>query len=175
MNHEDQECVRLCLDGHPEAYRVLVERYEAPLVAFMTGRLGDADKAREAAQEAFVRSYFSLSKLRKPGSFFAWLCGIAERVSREETRRATREMAASDDLKARTGADPSADFEMRDVVASLGEPYREVVLLRYYGGLSCAEMSERLGVPIGTITKRLSRAYALLRGKLETRADGREV
>ena len=71
MNRTDRECIRLCLDGHPEAYRELVQCYEGPLIALLTGRIGDADKAREAAQEAFVRSYFSLSKLKKPGSFFA--------------------------------------------------------------------------------------------------------
>ncbi len=174
MNHTDQECVRLCLDGHPGAYRSLVERYEAPLVAFMTGRLGDADKAREAAQEAFVRSYFSLSKLRKPGSFFAWLCGIAERVAREESRKQSREVTGSENLDLRA-ADPPADLETREVVASLGEPYREVILLRYYGGFSCAEVSEKLGVPVGTVTKRLSRAYAMLRKKLQSRADSMEV
>jgi hypothetical protein len=46
--------------------------------------------------------------------------------------------------------------------------YREVVLMRYYGGLSCAEIGGNLGVPVGTVTKRLSRAYAMLRESLSS-------
>jgi len=41
-----------------------------------------------------------------------------------------------------------------------------VTILRYFGDLSCGELSQRLGVPLGTVTKRLSRAYGLLREAL---------
>jgi len=44
-----------------------------------------------------------------------------------------------------------------------------VILLRYYEGLSCQEVAIRLAVPLGTVTKTLSRAYALLRQELAAR------
>jgi DNA-directed RNA polymerase specialized sigma24 family protein len=56
----DEEYVRLCLGGRPEMFRHLVVRYEAALIKHLTGRLGDANEAAEAAQEAIVRSYFAL-------------------------------------------------------------------------------------------------------------------
>ncbi len=55
---------------------------------------------------------------------------------------------------------------MTEAVAKLPEVYREVVWLRFYEGHSCAEISRDLDVPIGTVSKRLSRAYALLRDHL---------
>ena len=61
----------------------------------------------------------------------------------------------------------SADTAVMQAVAELPDVYRQVVLLRYYRGLSCAEASSALGVPLGTVTKRLSRAYALLRKALQ--------
>jgi len=41
--------------------------------------------------------------------------------------------------------------------------------MRYYEGLSCQDVATRLGMPLGTVTKTLSRAYALLRTELQAR------
>jgi RNA polymerase sigma-70 factor, ECF subfamily len=163
----DGEYISLCLDGHPDAYRELVARYQAPLVAYMAGRLGDAALADEAAHEAFVRAYYALGKLRKRESFFPWLVGIADRVAKEERRFRSRHAELDESLPAPSGSSPAEVVDLERAVARLAEPYRETVLLCYYGGFSCAETAERLGVPLGTVTKRLSRAYAVLREKLE--------
>jgi RNA polymerase sigma-70 factor (ECF subfamily) len=61
-----------------------------------------------------------------------------------------------------------------EAVAGLPDTYREVIVLRYYGGQSCAEISRSLDVPLGTVTKRLSRAYAMLRDRLDGRLAGAE-
>jgi len=81
MCRTDRECIEHCLDGHPDAYRHLVGRYQTVLVTYLAGHLGNREWAEEAAQEAFVRAYFALGKLRKPESFFSWLLGIAGRVA----------------------------------------------------------------------------------------------
>ena len=60
----------------------------------------------------------------------------------------------------------SQDYGLEAVVSGLPEPYRQVVLLRYYGQLSCTQIGDRLDMPLGTVTKTLSRAYALLREAL---------
>jgi DNA-directed RNA polymerase specialized sigma24 family protein len=52
-------------------------------------------------------------------------------------------------------------------VTALPEAYRTVILLRYYGGLSCSGIAGQLDMPLGTVTKMLSRAYALLRDSLQ--------
>jgi len=70
-------------------------------------------------------------------------------------------------------ADPGSrpDYPLEEAVAALPETYRQVVLLRYYEGLSCLEVATRLGQPLGTVTKTLSRAYGLLRQELQARAS----
>ena len=45
-------------------------------------------------------------------------------------------------------------------MAKLPETYREVIVLRFYDGQSCAEIGRGLDIPLGTVTKRLSRAYS---------------
>jgi RNA polymerase sigma-70 factor, ECF subfamily len=177
----DEECVRLSRGGRPEMFRHLVVRYESALIKHLAGRLGDPDEAAEAAQEAMVRAYFALPKLRKAGSFFPWLLGIADRVARE-ARRARRRRPASLDPEAvagRTEPEPTARGGLEDpvlshAVADLPEPYRQVIVMRFYGDQSCTEISRLLGISLGTVTSRLSRAYAMLRKELRIHEDPSE-
>jgi RNA polymerase sigma-70 factor (ECF subfamily) len=179
MPPSDAECVRSCLDGHPEAFRHLVARYQTPLTRHVRFHLGEMGEAMEAAQETFVRAYFALGNLRKPESFFSWLLGIADRVCQETRRAAMRHKSVSCDqleLAEATKPDPGARPAVTEAVTRLPDAYREVVVLRFYGGHSCADISRDLGVPLGTVTKRLSRAYVLLREQLARRGGaGSEV
>jgi RNA polymerase sigma factor (sigma-70 family) len=167
----DGQYVERSRDGRPEDFRLLVERYQRPLFAYLSSRLGNTLEAEEAAQESFVRAFVSLKKLRKPESFYAWLLGIAGRVLKEQFRalqRRQRESAIAESLSAENhGA--ALEYPLEEAIAVLPESYRQVILLRYYEGLSCQEVATRLGMPLGTVTKTLSRAYALLRQELKAR------
>ncbi len=178
MLQPDEQCVRSCLDGQPAAFRHLVERYQSPLTRCLYARLGNAEEATEAAQETFVRAYFALSELREPASFFSWLLGIADRVAKE-TRRAARRRRTVDweQLKSAEPADEQdkcTDTSVTEAVARLPDMYRQVIVLRFYSGRSCPEISRDLDVPLGTVTKRLSRAYSLLRERLGPKFPNRE-
>ena len=168
--HRDEQCIRSCLDGQAAVFRHLVERHQSQLNRYLVARLGNADAAAEAAQETFVRAYFALGELRKPEAFFSWLLGIADRVAKEAHRAAARQRSVNgEQLESATVADcehAGAGTAVAEAVDKLPDAYREVVVLRFYGGQSCAEISRDLQVPLGTVTKRLSRAYALLREKL---------
>lgn len=145
-------------------------------MAYLTSRLGDREAAAEAAQESFVRAYFQLDTLRKGDAFFAWLMGIAQRVMLESFRREKRVKSlseAAEPIAPATDDGVENDSELAEAVGRLPDIYREVTVLRYFGGLSCVEVSQRLGVPLGTVTKRLSRAYGLLREALAS-ADGQQ-
>ena len=171
MDLTDKEYIERCRDGHPEDFGLLVERYQKPLFSYLASRVGDGGQAEEAAQESFVRAFLSLKKLRKPESFYAWLLGIAGRVAKEQFRfggRQQRDRAAAETMM--TGAtDRAAEYPLEEAIAALPESHRQVILLRYYERLSCQEVATRLGVPLGTVTKTLSRAYALLRQELAAR------
>ena len=60
---------------------------------------------------------------------------------------------------------------MRIRILNVFEVPIQVVLLRYYGGCSCSQVAEKLGMPLGTVTKNLSRAYAMLRKSLQQNED----
>ncbi len=177
MNLTDQELVERCrgTDG-TVAYRQLVERYQRPVYAYVAGRLGDPSLARDATQEAFVRAYFSLGTLRKPAALHAWLLGIAGRVALEQLREQRRRgevpeqaAAGATEPAVETGADD--DSRLDEAIAALPELPRRLILLRYFDQLSCQEIAARLRMPLGSVTKTLSRAYGELRTSLQATAE----
>jgi RNA polymerase sigma-70 factor (ECF subfamily) len=91
--------------------------------------------------------------------------------------RASRAAFASGALDAASGHDPAAialrverESSVRAAVASLDEPYREVVALRFFGDLSLAEIAAVSGRPLGTVKTHLHRGLARLRDKLNAEA-----
>jgi RNA polymerase sigma-70 factor (ECF subfamily) len=173
VGFSDEEYVESSRNGCPEHFRLLVQRYQRPLFAFLAGRLGNQTEAEEAAQESFVRAFFALKKLRKPGSFYAWLLGIAGRVLKEQFRSNARHKRDREFVESLQPEDDDSalDYPVEEAIALLPEQYRQVILLRFYEGLSCREVAARLEVPLGSVTKTLSRAYALLRQKLQKKAE----
>src|SRR4030095_10899551 len=107
MEMSDRHYVQNCRDGSPEEFRILVDRYQRPLFAYLSGRLENTSEAEEAAQESFVRAFLSLNKLRKPDSFYAWLLGIAGRVLKEHFR--TRQRRESDRATLETSTEESTE------------------------------------------------------------------
>jgi RNA polymerase sigma-70 factor (ECF subfamily) len=171
----DGRIVLACLDGDWQKYSVLVRRHQAAVLGFLRGKLGGhrGEACEEITQETFVRAYRKLKSLRKTESFLPWLIGIADRVCRESSRADWRRKMflahQRRELEMRS-AGPSSngdgDVEIQQAVAELPEPYRHVVLMRFFQDLSCAEIAGQLDKPVGTITKILSRAYQMLRTDL---------
>ncbi|MHC4075527.1 MAG: RNA polymerase sigma factor [Planctomycetota bacterium] len=171
MTESDQYYIEQCLNGHPDEFRGLVRRYQAALSAFLAGKLGNRSFAEEAAQETFVRAYFGLSDLRKRESFYSWLLGIANRVAKEQLREA-KQFTDLDSLAQESQRQKSTkDYELEKAIAELPDSYREIIFLRFYAGQSCSQIAEQLNMPIGTVTKQLSRAYAKLRQLLSDRKE----
>jgi len=111
-----------------------------------------------------------MDKLRKPDAFFSWLLGIADLVAKEHVRKEQlhrrRQMVRSFSQEA-PPTELSQDYALETAIAELPEAYRKIILLRYYGGHSCNQIAEQLDMPLGTVTKTLSRAYAMLRDALQ--------
>jgi RNA polymerase sigma-70 factor, ECF subfamily len=169
MDENDRFIIRQCLDGRPDEFRHLIRRYQYGILAFITGKLKDRTLVEEAAQETFVRAYFNLSNLHNPDKLHSWLIGIADRVAKEMFRDRKKVInldCLNNTPDEKTGS-PDEAHRLEEAVALLEEPYRQVALLRFYSGQSCQQIAESLDVPIGTVTKQLSRAYEKLRNLLQ--------
>ena len=185
----DRAIVDAVLAGDRDAYRLLVEREGPAIVRACHRVLGDLHEAEDAAQEAFVTAYRSLATWRGVGPFGAWLSRIAVRIAvrkagqrktvgwlsieSDRTDSADGSASASLDkasLAASTWTDPGAmtvraerASSVRRAVAALPEPYREVVLLRFFGELSLDEIAREVDRPLGTVKTHLHRGLARLR------------
>ena len=153
---------------------------EGPAVVRACHRvLGDLHEAEDAAQEAFVSAFRALGTWREDGPFGAWLTRIAVRIAirRSQKRRTVTWLdpanpgAAADHANAPDPATLSLRAErasdVRDALARLDEPYREVVALRFFGDLSLGEIADQTGRPLGTVKTHLHRGLLRLRASLE--------
>lgn len=131
----------------------------------------DHDEADDVAQDALASAI--ASPPRAAGSVRSWLgrvVGNALRSRRRaERRRSDHEALASEWARPRHGRDPDLLAQLEEqqrlarLVRELPEPYRSVVLARYYRGESAARIARRTGVPAGTVRSQLARGLALLR------------
>jgi RNA polymerase sigma-70 factor (ECF subfamily) len=177
------------LDGDRDAFRILVDRESAAVVRACHRVLGDLAEAEDVAQEAFVIAYRSLGTWRGDGPFGAWLARIAVRLAiRQAARRKTvtwvRPAPGEDHdaplqaLPAGHGTDPERvalrgerHRSVREAVARLDEPYREVVALRFFAERSLDEIATITGRPLGTVKTHLHRGLIRLRGRLDDGGD----
>ena len=131
--------------------------------------LRDGDLARDAVQEALVRAWRDLPRLREPERFDAWLHRLTVRASIDHARAKRRRMLEVEltsliDLPV---ADDTAAFADRDfldrALARLDPAQRAILVLRFYLDLTLPDAAEVLGIPLGTAKSRLHRALGALR------------
>ncbi|MCZ6787688.1 MAG: sigma-70 family RNA polymerase sigma factor, partial [Planctomycetota bacterium] len=139
---------------------------------------------RDEAQVDDVIQEASLAALRLPemparGWWIKVVRNLALRRRRSEGRRARREQAVArrEGTPATSEVVARAEVHRRLVacVLDLDEPYRSILLLRYFDSLSLKEIAARLGIPVATVSTRVRRALALLRGRLDASPGGRRA
>ena len=141
--------------------------------------VGDASTAEDAVQDAWIAALHP--DHRRRGALRPWLRGVLRRTlrqrRREEERRAHRQAAAAraESLPSTAELVERAELQERvaQAVVALPEPYRTVVLLRYFEGLSAVAIAERRRLTAGTVRSQLKRGLDLLRERLDAHHDGR--
>jgi len=154
--------------GDEAALAALIDRYAAGVHAYLLRHSGNREDADDLLQETWVRIARSAKSFDSARRFRSWLYGIATNLARDWFRRRLTKERALRTLAARPDTVPAADAvdrgELRARIAQLPENLRAVLLLRYYEGMSEAEMAESLEIPRGTVKSRLHAALRELRG-----------
>jgi RNA polymerase sigma factor (sigma-70 family) len=162
--------------GDPVAYGRLFDAFAGAVHRYALRSSGDRSAAEDVVSLTFLEAWRLRDRLHPDGdSVLPWLLGIATNVLRNTSRAARRHRAAiaripppppqpdfADDLVDRLH-DAGRLAEARRALDALRPKEREVVLLCVWSGLDYAAAAEALGVPVGTVRSRLSRARQALR------------
>jgi RNA polymerase sigma factor (sigma-70 family) len=175
---EESTLVERARQGDVDAYEELVRRYQDFAIRTAYLITGDAAEAEDAAQDAFVKAYYALSRFRPGAPVRPWLLRIVANEARNRrkagSRRATLELrVAEDGYLGHTAPSPEAAAltaehraALLHAVNELRDGDRLVIAYRYFLDLSEAEMAAALGCARGTVKSRLSRALKRLRERL---------
>ncbi len=179
-DHADENrIIAQCLAGDRKAYTLLVERYGDLVHDLVYRMIGDAARAEDIAQDAFVKGYLSLRDFRGESRFSTWVCRIAINRCRDLLRRARREVLMPDgepplSESVDAGETPAAALERREreevlrrALARLPLKYREAVVLRHIEGMQFREVGRLLGIAAGAAKVRTFRGREMLRRLLE--------
>jgi len=161
--------------GDADAFGLLFERHAKAIYNYCFRRTGDWALAEDLLSVVFLEAWRRRKKELEPGMVLPWLYGIATNVLRNQWRSQRRYAAAlrrvpgaRDEPGFADAAESRIDDERRmrevlAVVAKLPRREQDVFALCAWAGLSYEEAATALGVPVGTVRSRLSRARARLR------------
>ena len=167
---EDSVAIRTCKTGDKDAFRYLVERYQAQAVGHAIAILADRQDALDAVQEAFIDAYQALPRFDPARRFYPWFYVILRnRCYKLAANRKKREASSLErtEILAPTAAISAEDALLLErSLHELSDEERELITLKHLDGLSYHELAERLEIPEGTVMSRLYHARKRLRQKL---------
>jgi RNA polymerase sigma-70 factor (ECF subfamily) len=170
----DEQLVNLTLGGERQAFGEIVRRYKGMVARTVKGMLGDNVYAEDIGQDVFVRLFNSLAEFRGDAKLATYINRIAVNLTLNEIKRRKRSSGMT--LAGNAEGDfiydvtDENDHERRDTkevvsraLAMLDPSFRAVVVMRLLEGYSTKETAEVLGIPMGTVLSRLSRAQDQLK------------
>jgi len=175
------ELLGRAFSGDREAFQEVIEQLWGLVFVFIRQRISDRERALDLTQETFLQAWEKRGSLRRSESAVSWILAIAARKVIDAHRwRGARPESSWIDRDEPTGSGaPTAEAgagrdelgeggeeALRDALASLPELYRTVLILRYWSGLTPAQIARLLGEPEGTIRNRIFRAHLRLRERL---------
>ena len=178
MNDSLTELLARCAAGDEGAVEILVVSFQPWALVFAAALLNDKSVAPDIVQESFITALGSLSSLRDPDAFPGWFRQIIRtRVSRANRKRTERRLDENREPVSES-PEPWEGLHwrrmaaiVRKAVESLPPASRVTAELHYFGEMKHTDIAEQLGVPIGTVRRRLHDARRTLRAKLRAFAD----
>jgi RNA polymerase sigma-70 factor (ECF subfamily) len=175
---DDAAVVQAHLNGDPQAFEELVERYQKRLLNFVYRTIGDRERGEDLVQEVFIRVHRHLHRFDQTKKFSTWIYTIASNLAKNELRNRSRNpLVLFQTIKKNWEADhrplqfedkhhrPDDLYRKRHLrelvdwtVAQLPEHHRVVFVLRELEGKTYEEIAEITDCNLGTVKSRLNRA-----------------
>ncbi len=168
---EDNELVARALSSQDiAAFGELVRRHQSHVRNFLRKLSGDFTLADDLAQDCFIRAWDKLHTYSGKGTFIGWLLKVAYTTFLQSRRKAKRyaqileevgHVAIAEERTVAVQPDEASDLDK--FLAVLGEEERAVMIMSYACGLSHREISQAMGMPVGTVKSVIFRGKEKIR------------
>jgi RNA polymerase sigma-70 factor (ECF subfamily) len=172
MADKETELMLRVKAGERAAFEELFHLYQKPLSNYLFRLTGNRARAEDLIQDTFLRLWKAAPSYEPTAKVSTYVFRIAHNLFLNEVAR--RREKALESMDAETRSDPASDLNRREVqsavqraVEELPEGEREVLLLSEYNGFKYAEISEILGIPVGTVKSRMFSAVQRLKEALK--------
>lgn len=176
------EKIRQCQQGRADAFAWLLCEYGPRLYGYFVRRTGSTVEAEDLLQEMFLKLLQRIRDYRHEGRFEPWLFRVAANMIRDRGRKLQRQSRAlatgiepgnplhrAADPTDKAG-DPGRNLElsedlgrMQEALGELPELDREIILLRFYGGIRFKDIAEQFQIPVGTAIAKVHRGLKKLK------------
>jgi len=174
--YDERELIKRAQRGDEYCFSLLAAHYSSPVYRIGIRMLGNSYDAEDMLQETMLKIYRHIGGFRGDSSFSSWVYAIAANCGRDmlrcHNRCRERDSLFSDAPQENEVLSPADDspspeelflekdikLRIRQIMDSLDPKYRSVIVLREIYGSSYAEISELLGISVGTVKSRLFRA-----------------
>jgi RNA polymerase sigma-70 factor (ECF subfamily) len=173
----DDDLVRRFQQGQEEAFVQLMRRHERRVYNLAYRMLGNAEEARDAAQDAFLSCFRNLGRFREESAFSTWLHRIAVNVCYDSLRkRSTHPVEAIRFPEAPTAPDhgdqAATSIDVQRALLAVSPEFRAVLILHEIQDLPVEEVAAALDLPVGTVKSRLHRGRVALGRALSGEPEG---
>ena len=170
----DEVLIRRLRVGEAAAFDALFDRYRRGVLAYVTGMLGDRALAEDVTQETFLTLLKRIDRLNPRRGASAWLYRVARNRAIDLLRHRRFEVSDPDSgalrVDTRTPVDEVVVHERSEVIeralGSLPVRERDLLLLRFYGGLTFREVAAAVRRPLGTVLWQVRRSLKKLEKEL---------
>ena len=169
---DDRELVIRAQNGDADAFERLLGIHGPTVGAVARMIMGGAAASEDPLQDAFIRAWRFLPKLKDPDRFGHWLRRLVVNSCLDERRSVWRSghLAVALGRAAEPQRSPEPDIVRSNwihrALQMLTPEHRTVLVLRYGNGLSGEEIAETLGIPAGTVRSRIHNAITAMRAAL---------
>lgn len=171
MDNSDILTIKRAAKGDVQAFEQLLEQYKNRIYTLIYRMLGNEEDAFDVAQEVWLKIYNSLPGFQGKAKFSTWIYRIAANASLDFLRKKRGNLVPLEEIRETEGKERTEDLvlsyetqgEIRTLILALPPKYREILVLRDMQGFAYEEIGECLGISLGTVKSRLSRAREQIR------------
>lgn len=161
-DRSDERLVAACQDGDRLAYAILVKRHYRHVFAICIGMLGNIHDAEDIAQDAMLRGFAEINKLRRGEQFGAWIVRITRNSCIDFFRRQKRVRQVEGEKVAEARQTISENHALQEAVRRLPRELRMPLVMYYFGDKSAKDIAEKLNISRSGVCERIRSARKAL-------------